>query len=254
MADAGVMKIIQLNNRTAEDIVAIITPLLDPQDRVIANGNALIIKTTPARHKTLAQLISKLDVPIQNLIITVVQDRHSTADSLNAGANISLYGRHSNRGTSVRGNLHGHIDQFQGQSNLHNNQTLRTIEGSPAHIKVGSAHPIRQTQVYHPPYGYPEVTTTTDYIEASTGFAVTPRLAGNNQVIIDVAPWSDRFNRYGQIETQGAQTTLRVNLGEWVEIGGVTEESNSQRSGLFSNSYRNQNTSLHIIIKVDKAP
>ncbi len=55
-------------------------------------------------------------------------------------------------------------------------------------------------------------------IEATTGFEVTPRLVGQ-QVELDVAPWSDRFNNQGQIETQGANTTIRVNLGEWVDLG-----------------------------------
>lgn len=254
LASAEVIEVIPLHNRTAEDVGALIGPLLAPQDRVIANGNNLIIKATPARLKTLQQLINQLDTPIQNLIITVVQDRYTTAVALNAEARIQLYGQHSNHSTSIAGNVKGRFYQNQGHANINNSQTLRTVDGQPAHIEVGKAHPIRRTSFYQPLYGYPEIHNSTEFIEATTGFAVTPRLAGNNQVIIDVAPWSDRFNHYGEINTQGAQTTLRVNLGEWIEIGGVSETSHSQHSGILSQSQSNQSDNLHIVIKVDKAP
>ena len=254
LADASVMEIIQLQNRTSEDISVVIAPLLEPQDRVIANGNTLIVKTTPARLKTLQQLINKLDTPIQNLIITVIQDQHMTAEALNARANIQVQGQHTSNSAIIRGRINGHFNQSRGQSNINNNQTVRTIEGRPAHIEVGKVQPIRRKSTYHSPYGYHETTTTTDFIKATTGFAVTPRLAGSHQVILDVAPWSDRFNKYGAIETQGAQTTVRVNLGEWVEIGSISEDSYTQRNGFLSHSSRNQSNNLHILIKVDKAP
>ena len=253
LAEPSVMEIIALQNRTSESVQILITPLLEPQDRVIASGNSLIIRTSPDRLRAIQQLIDKLDTPIQNLIITVVQDRYLTADALNAGANVRL-SVPIDQPSKTRGSIRGHLYQTRDHGSLNNTQTLRTMDGTTAHIKVGRAHPIRQTSIYHPRYGYPEVYSSTEFIEATTGFAVTPRLTGSNQVVLEVSPWSDRMNRYGMIETQGAQTRVRVNLGEWVEIGGVNEDSHYDSSGLLSKSYRSQSDNLHILIKVDKAP
>jgi len=84
-------------------------------------------------------------------------------------------------------------------------QIVRTLERQAAHIKVGNSKSVRNINVYGSGYGYPVVSSTTQMIEASAGFAVIPRLVGG-QVIIDVEPWTDRFQPGGSIETQGAST------------------------------------------------
>ena len=72
-------------------------------------------------------------------------------------------------------------------------------------------------------------------------------------MIIDVEPWSDRFQRGGNIETQGASTSLRANLGEWVEIAGSDTSERSERAGI--GVYRRGGGAKHmrILIKIDKA-
>ena len=247
-----VMEIIPLQNRTAMEVQPLIAPLLDPSDRVIANGSSLIIRTSPAKLEEIQQIIKQLDTRIENLIITVIQDRNITAGELNARADIRL-NVPLNHPTDVSGRIRGHYSQTRDHDSRYNTQTIRTMEGTPAHIKVGKAHPITHTSVYHPYYGYPSVSTSTEYIEATTGLAVTPRLSGAHQVVINVAPWSDRMNHYGTIDTQGAQTTVRVNLGEWVEIGGANEDSNFDRSGFLVKERSTRKDSLHILVKVEKA-
>jgi hypothetical protein len=89
-------------------------------------------------------------------------------------------------------------------------------------------------------------------IEASTGFAVTPRLTGN-QVTLDIEPWSDTFQRNGHIETQSAHTTLRANLGEWVELAGNADTEQSANRGFNSFNHSTRQNVLRILIKVDQA-
>ncbi|MFZ2405872.1 MAG: hypothetical protein WAW41_12090, partial [Methylobacter sp.] len=85
----------------------------------------------------------------------------------------------------------------------------------------------------------------------TTGFEVIPRLAGQ-QVILSVAPWSDKMNGRGQIETQNAQSTIRVNLGEWVELGGSGENSSSSSNGALVNTRQIDKSQMHILVKVDR--
>ena len=81
---------------------------------------------------------------------------------------------------------------------------------------------------------------------------MTPRLAGQ-QAILDVSPWSDKANAQGQLEIQSTQSTLKFNLGEWVELGGIDESSQNSAIGNLANNRQTSEKRLRILVKVDKA-
>jgi hypothetical protein len=89
--------------------------------------------------------------------------------------------------------------------------------------------------------------------EASSGFAATPRLLGNNDVIIDIAPWSDRFVNSQGLETQSVQTSLRTRLGEWVELAGSGLNQHTDSNGLNGMNYQTNTRDVHILLKVELA-
>jgi len=249
-AQETVLEVIPLYNRPASEVQPLIESLLDYSDKVLADGSNLIVSTTPDRLAEIKQLINQLDTPINNLIITVLQSRSSSADELNAAARAHV---HADDASRFSGRIAGHVYQTQGQNTDENSQTLRTLEGNTAYIKTGNMHPVENVNIDMPFYGYPSISSQTQFIEASTGFAVTPRLAGD-QVILEVSPWSDRMNARGQLQTQGAQSTLRINLGEWVELGGIDESNDSSGYGTLSRTRQTRQDRLRILVKVDKTP
>ncbi|OAH98935.1 type II and III secretion system protein [Methylomonas methanica] len=245
VADESVMEVIPLVNRPAAEVQALVAPLLDAEDRVIDNGSSLIVKTNPAKLGEIRALIQKLDARLSNLVISVLQTSSKTAAELNAEAAIAA----APNMIRMRGMM-GNTEDLQ---NRQQHQQLRTLEGQAAHIKTGQVRPVQNYSVYDSGYGYGSaVSTNTQMIEASTGFAVTPRLTGN-QVILDVEPWSDSFQRNGHIETQSARTTLRANLGEWVEIAGNADTEQSDTRGFNSFNHSTRQNVLRILIKVDQA-
>lgn len=245
------MEIITINNRPATDIENLLLPLLQPEERIIANGSNLIIRTTPERLVEIQGIIEKLDTPIENLIITVVQGHDISADQFNIAAKVQ-----ARITTNDKANQSFRFDaksrKTKSKDQQENTQTLKTMDGQPAYIKVGSAHPIQDVQIHPTGYGYPALSTRTQYLETSTGFAVTPRLAGQDQVILDIAPWSDNF-RNRKIDTQGLHTTIRTRLGEWIEIGGNTENYRSDATTLLSEVRTTRTQDMHVLIKVEKA-
>lgn len=250
-AEETIIEVIPLFNRPASEIQALLSPLLEDTDRVIADGSNLLVKTRPERLGEIIMFIDKLDAPLHNLIITVIQSRHTTAEELNAvtRANLNLprKGRliYSARST-------GHYYQTEGQNSNENTQTIRTLEGNTAHITAGNTYPMENVQIYNSGYGYPAISTTTEFINTTTGFAVTPRLA-EQQVILDVSPWSENVNGQGQLETHNAQSTIRINLGEWVELGGIDENSHSSINRNLATIRQTNQQKLHILVKVDEA-
>ena len=248
IASEEVMEIIPLSNRPASEIHPLVAPLLDASESLIPNGFNLIVKTTPAKLRELKAIIKKLDTSLTNLTITVIQTQDFSAEQLNVGLGINLI---VNNSSQSQGYVEGRYQQQHQQNNINNQQVLMTLEGTAAHIKVGRHHPIKQTQVYYSAFGERIVSQKTELIEVSTGFIVLPRLSGE-QVILEVSPWSDILQDNGNIKTQEVTTTLRTRLGEWIEIGAVNQQHNSETTENLSYQQKNHIKRLRIMVKVEK--
>lgn len=249
VAAQTVIEVIPLFNRPAAELQPLIAPLLEPSDSVVGNGFSLIVKTNPARLAEIKSLIKKLDTAPVNLSIKVIQSKDQTAEQLNAAANINVK-IPINHPAEVKGGISGYVQQQQRSS--HTEQSLKTLEGKPAYIKVGSHHPIRYSAVYDSGYGRRTVASNTQYIEATTGFAVLPRLNGD-EVTLEISPWSEQMQQGGVIETQSAQTTLKTKLGQWLEIGTINEVSQATGSGLFNVEQGSGENLIRILVQVEKA-
>ena len=230
-----VIEVIPLNNRPASELLPLLAPLMGNSAQLIDNGSNIIVKTSPDQLAEIKKIIDQLDVKQSNLLITVMQSTQTTADELNTKAQITV---------SNNAKILGHLYQTQAKSADENVQTIRTLEGVAAHIQMGNIYPRQNYSLY----GYP---TSTQYTEATTGFAVIPRITGD-QVTLSVSPWSDRMNGQGQIATENAQATIRVNFGEWVELGGVGENSSTSTNGTLVNIHQTDKNQLHILVKVER--
>ena len=246
-SNESVMEVVPLNNRPASEIQALLYPLLEDSERIIDNHSSLIIKASPARQKELKQIIQQLDKRLNNLLISVIQSKTQTAQALNASARLNINVTDNRLLTNGR----ARYANTQGMKNSNSQQQITTLDGKAAYIKTGKTYPVNNSSISYSPYGYPVISNSTQFIEASTGFLVTPRLSGK-QVTIEITPWSDNMNNSGQLNTQSEHTTTRVNLGEWVEIGGIEESRQSSANSLLSHHYSTSNNNMRIMIKVDK--
>jgi len=248
-AEEQVLEVIQLSHRQASEMTDIVRPFLGPGETVVAYGTRLIVKAGPRKMAEIRQLINQLDTQLARLQISVMQSDQATIDRLNARA--SIHGGISSRGSRIHGE--GTLAQSNARSDEHISQQLQTLEGKAAHIQVGETFPLPAYRVS--PYGnryYPNEGVT--YHEATTGFAVVPRLIGDAEVQLEIAPWSDRRRRSGRgiIDTRSAATTIRAPLGQWVELGGQRRRASGDATGLFEKSRRNNQQALKLFIKVDK--
>lgn len=244
------IEVIPLSSRPASEVQQLLAPFLESSDRVIADGSNLLVRTTPERLAEIRKFIKQLDKPLTNLTITVIQSRDVTADELNAAANIQLTVPRHDLSTAT-GRITGQYSQFQDSHSNENRQIIRTLEGNTAYIKAGVAYPLESVQRYDA-YGRPVISTGVELIDVTTGFAVTPRLAGN-QAVLEVSPWSDTFNASGQIETRNVHSTIKVNLGEWVELGAINESRQSNGTANLDYNRRAGENRLRILVKIEKA-
>lgn len=248
LADDSVMKVVPLANRLASELQPLISPFLESSERIVANHSSLIVKAPPDRQKEIKKLIDQLDSPQNNLIITVLQSKTESAQSLNTAANIRIntaIGRQSN----LPSRFQGRFATTETSGHLNNQQQVQTLDGKPAYIKIGKIHPVQNLNIQPSGYGYPVISSNTQLIEASTGFRVIPHLSGQ-KVTLEVIPWSSTMNNNSIINTQSAHTTVTTRLGQWVEIGGVDQLNKHTMDGSLSHAYTTSNKNMKILVKV----
>lgn len=241
------LEFIPIMNRPAESLIQLVRPFLDPGETVVASGSQLILKVDPAKLSEIRTLVRQLDKSLHRLLISVKQGEELTTDSLNAGVSVRAHVP-VNRPSRSRITARGTFSDTNADGTDNSVQTIQTLDGRPAIIKMGTDNPIHSFGLT--PYG--AVIQGTTYRETTTGFSVLPRLVGE-RVLLEISPWSERISRRGDgtVNTRSAITTLRTAVGRWIEIGGNVNQSTERRSGTFSYSKSTRKRSNKIFIKVE---
>lgn len=235
-ATAADLAVMEINHRLPEDIVRLITPLLEPGETVIPDHSQLILKASPARINEILSVVRELDKNRHRLLITVAQGKGLTLDTLNARAGLQAHADPNHPG-NLRYSGGGHSYQTESRDWGDSTQRVQTVDGETAELRFGQQLPLTSQSVasygaygpigQQPPptsqsvMGYGSsgpigqqlpptsqsvagsgsngasfVSQGVQYREASTGFSVLPRLTGD-RVLIEVTPWSDRLSREG---------------------------------------------------------
>lgn len=261
------LEVIPLQNRTVEDVIPVIRPLLPAGASVSGMNNQLVIKSTPESIAEVKELLLSIDHRLRRLLITVKQDAQT--QSLDTGRAISGHfddgeviveseDQRQRRGASVTvGDENGDHLRYRTLSERDtgdegNSFRVQTVEGQAAFIESGLSVPIPQRNVAVVP-GTVVVQDTVQYYDAASGFYVLPRVTGDNVMLL-VSPYMTRIEpgRLPVFDVQSAETTLSGRLGEWIPLGGIEQESyHTGREDLATTSHQAAET-RNILIKVDE--
>src|SRR5688572_11767150 len=93
-ASSAALEVIPLKYRTADQLIPVLKPLLDPQGSISGMQNQLIIRTTPRNLAELKRVLATLDTMPRRLMITVTQAAAASRDqdALEASARLSTGG------------------------------------------------------------------------------------------------------------------------------------------------------------------
>jgi type II secretory pathway component GspD/PulD (secretin) len=241
---------IPLYNVLPEEIIPLIRPFLAEEDILIGSGSQLIVKTSKERLDEVLNVIKRFDQAAHRLLISVIQGKDLSLTNLSAKGSIR---GHIDLGDSSKTNLKlkGHLRQTKTKRNDVEEQSIQTLDGKEAYIQVGTLQPRSEYPLYrHGNHiGFAE---STQYHNVTRGFIVRPKLVGN-RVRLEVSPWSDNLSRLGNgvIDTSSAQTTVTIALGEWIELGGVNEQSSENREGTLSHYRSSRKGESRIFIRVE---
>ena len=218
----GVLEVIPLRHRTAEQVIPVLRPMLEPGGALSGQYNQLIVRTSPANLEQLRAVLEAIDRPARRLQVSVRFD--GAAQSASSGLQADV--RISNRGSGADLRL----EDRRAAQEERVDQRVQVLEGSQAWISTGEARV---------------------YGQAGTGFGVVPRVAGST-VQVDVVARQENFFRGGAIQGAGAASTVSGPLGEWIELGGIDTEASRADAGPFASRERASGAARRVWIKVEE--
>jgi type II secretory pathway component GspD/PulD (secretin) len=237
------LEVISLRHRTADQVIPVLRPLLEPGGVLSGQFSQLFVRTSADNLAQIRAALDAIDQPARRLIISV---RFDTArDSARSG--VQTDARISNRGSGAE----IRIQDSSSSAGERVDQRIQVLEGGRALISSGESRPMRQRQVIQTPGG-PVVQNTTVIQDASTGFEVVPRLSGST-VYLEIAPQREQFapGPSGAIQSERMASTVSGRLGEWIELGGASNASTRADSGILSSMERTATDSRRIWVKVE---
>ena len=267
-----VVEVIPLQYRSGEQVIPVIRPLLGPDSSVSGFQNQLVIRATPAELAQVRRVLAGIDTAPRRLLITVRQDADSDRSRREAeisgsigndNARVTIPGSGSRSGGNVvlregDDRLRARIVDTQRSGSSGSTQSIQVLEGRSAFIRIGESRPVRSRQVVRTIVNgqvVDRVVEGTEYRNADTGFSVLPRLQGDI-VTLDIDPRNESFDdaRRGTVNVQRLTTTVSGRLGEWIDLGGITDSRSDERSVLLGRSSTRVDDRRSVQVKVEELP
>jgi len=247
-------KIIDLQHHFAEDILPIIQPLVGSDGTATGMQNHLIIRASPEKMIEIEQIIATLDVERQNLKITVSHQNNLQTNNDNAVVNgrkqignvtigTNKYPRNATDGVQLD------IENNQSSIRRNGNQFINVMDGEHAFIRVGQSVPYTQEWIILT-QRYASIQRTTEFVDISTGFSVRPRSIGN-QIELEITPRIAQLNQSKYIDFEELSTIVRVNRGEWLDLGGTMQQKDEVSRAILSEQNGRQSQSNALSIRVE---
>lgn len=247
--------IIKVNYRNASDILPLVQTLLSPGGKATFDKgtNAIIVNDTSESVAKIRELVANMDKPSEQVRVrlrfqetALSKDRDLSASGRVSGDRWSMAtGRSRREGVHVRArdtrvNRQGTTESF-----------ISVMSGSFAYIWVGRDIPFSEQWVYLS-RRYARVVENVSFQRVETGFEVRPVITGNS-VHLEIVPRISSLEEgeRGVVRLTEASTTVTVPKGQWVSIGGSSEQSNEVIRDILSSGSSSTNSTLSLSLKVE---
>ena len=220
----------------------------------------LIVRASPQTLREIKSLLKKIDGQLKNLRITVKQGLKSKLKVrervVSGEVPIGKTGRViiKNGGVIVeskpgKGAVRWKLSESESLLDEMNTHVVTTLEGSPATIYVGQQVPFTTTESLRTGSTVSKFEST-QFKNLRTGFRVLPHIQ-EDQVILKISPQQSRITN-GNIATTGLNTVIRGQIGEWIELGGLSQSRDARGSEIASRNTSGQVERRSVFIKVEE--
>ena len=244
---ADSVSVVQLQHRPAAEVVPVIAPMLGPNDAISGEGFRIFVRASAEGQQRVRSLVERLDTPARVLQVSVFQGSEHVLRELALRANVQIQrgdttidvgsGNEADGGGRIIYSTSGgsaSVDAVATQRNLRDYpiHRVRVTEGKEAYIETGERIPYFVGAAMR---GRRALAGGVQYENVVTGFYALPRIRGDN-VVLEVSPFKNSRSDTGRgsVETQSATTTVTGRAGEWLFIGGVSEQAERTESAVAS--------------------
>ena len=265
LALANGMEVLTLQNRSADEVLPALRPLLEPGGVLTGVNDQIILRASSANRAQIKAALAALDKPARQLLIYVSQHRQHNSQQQEFAV-----GGHIGRGSSLQLDqpVSGHdgvttriysghstvdarLDERQHNRREQASQIVRVVDGGRAYIHAGVSLPMRLHQVYLSPSGA-IISDSTVYRDIGSGFYATPHLNGQH-VTLEISPQLDSPAANGTISVQQLSTTVTTPLGQWTQLGSTDTQGNQQNRELLGQASSNHSNQGGVWVKVEEA-
>ena len=249
VAAADRIEVVPLQNRSAEELIPLVRPMLDEGEALSGTGYQLILRAAPARQEEIRGLVAQLDRATQQVRISVRRASREVIERERVQGHVAI-GTQGNE-LEVRGRAIVRTTADMGDERNHFQVTA--LAGTPAYIHTGEAFPV-PTQTGMIVNGRPVITQGVEYQQLHSGFYALARVQGA-EVTVDISPQREALGTHGRdrIQTTSLTTTVRGRLGEWLELGGTSQQRSHQGGGLVRSTRNKGETEQTLWLKVEPA-
>ncbi|MBL8414241.1 MAG: hypothetical protein JNM42_07380 [Propionivibrio sp.] len=264
-----VMEIIALRYRMVEQVLPSLQPLVEPGGALSGMNNQLIVRASRNNIEQIKQALSAIDVPTRRLMIRVSQNRDAVSrqqgaglsGSVGVGNNVRIIQPSSSiqgstkievRGGDSRANAQ--VYDSRSSRDLQASQSVQVVDGGRAFIQIGQSLPLPLRQVVLGPNGL-VATDSVVYRDIGQGFFAVPKLVGE-RVTLEISPQFDSpgDQGYGSVNTQRLSTTVSGRLGEWIELGGSSQQASGSDSRNLGSGSSEMRDNRSVWLRVDELP
>jgi prefoldin subunit 5 len=232
---------VPLQRALPEQIAPVLSAHVGPGSSVTAYGNQLILNVTDREYAQIRELLQQLDSAPRSLSISVRGLRSESAQ-IRAGSARGNWGNdqvqlQTGGGWQPRNHTEVRVEQRSVRGSRGSDQQVRAVEGMATYIGSGSLQP------FDTGYG------TRQLVPVESGFYATARVIGD-EVVVDIEQRDDRSDGRA-IRTAGISTRVRGRLGEWIALGGVSQQQRLGERGIASYRDTQSDSSSDVAIKVE---
>ncbi len=247
--------VIKLNYRNASDVLPLVKTLLSPEGKAASDRgtNAIIVNDTSESVAEIRELLATMDKPSEQVRIRLrFQETGLSRDrDLSVSGRISGDRRSAAAGGSGRGEVRVHARDTRVNRQGTTESFITAMSGNSAYIWVGKDIPFSEHWVYLS-RRYARVVEKVSFQRVETGFEVRPVVTGKS-VQIEIVPRISSLDEgeRGVVRLTEASTTMTAPRGQWVSIGGSTEQSNEVIRDILSSGSSSASSTLSLSLKVE---
>ncbi|MGH8655120.1 MAG: hypothetical protein ACREYE_24445 [Gammaproteobacteria bacterium] len=266
VAQEMVLEVISLEHRLSADVIPLLKPLVAPGGTVTGMSSQLIVRSSQRNLLEIKRVLAAIDRPLRRLKIIVRQQTEQegveTSQGLSGHYRRGDFALGYNNPPETEGMLLGHRGErgelryrafgADDQSSQNHTHLVQTVEGQAAFIYTGRSVPLSGETVIIGPGGA-VIQRSSDYRDTASGFYVMP-LVNGDRVTLHISPRLEALrggSGRASIDTQALSTTVSTQLGQWIDLGAVSEQFNDRASGLLQNANIQGQNVRRIWLKVE---